>query len=55
MELSFGLTNAANDWFWAVDNISLSAGAATLASVTPTPGRVAAGARRSSVQGVPAE
>ena len=40
MELSFGLTNAANDWFWAVDNISLSAGAATLASVTPTLGRV---------------
>ena len=40
MELSFGLTNAANDWFWAVDNISLTAGAATLASVTPTPRRV---------------
>lgn len=40
MELSFGLTNAANDWFWAVDNIVLTAGAATLASVTPTPGRV---------------
>jgi len=40
MELSFGLTNAANDWFWAIDNISLTAGAATIASVTPTPGRV---------------
>ena len=40
MELSFGLTNAANDWFWAVDNISLTAGAATLASITPAPGRV---------------
>jgi hypothetical protein len=40
MELSFGLTNAANDWFWAVDNISLTAGTASLASVTPSPNQV---------------
>jgi len=40
MKLSFGLTNAANDWFWAIDNITLTAGAATLANVSALPGRV---------------
>jgi hypothetical protein len=40
MEMSFGLTNATNDWFWAVDNISLTAGAASLASITPSPKQV---------------
>ncbi|MFN0126316.1 MAG: hypothetical protein ACKV19_06485, partial [Verrucomicrobiales bacterium] len=40
MILSFGLTNAANDWYWAIDNISLTAGAATLASVNSSPSRV---------------
>jgi hypothetical protein len=40
MTLSFGLTNAANDWWWAIDNIALTAGAASLASVNPVPARV---------------
>ena len=40
MEMSFGLTNAANDWFWAVDNISLAAGSATIADVSSTPNKL---------------
>ena len=30
----------ANDWWWAIDNISLTAGTASLASVNPAPGQV---------------
>lgn len=40
MQLSFGLTKAANDWFWAVDNIVVTAGSASLISTAAAPGRV---------------
>ncbi len=40
MTLNFGLSNAGNDWFWAIDNITVTAGVATLTSVSAGPTRV---------------
>ena len=40
MTLNFGLLNAKNDWWWAIDNVEVSAGAASLLGATGGPRKV---------------